>query len=238
MQGYARDRVPSVTWTDREVKAFTQVGVEPGEWVEVMILVLAGDCTVVAARDAASSDRASSISCSAAAHASRTSAPPPSPSTTCAERALRHPLDGPGNAVMPGACDRFTVSARAGRFTVSSRDPAPRQNCVPPKAPVAGHRRRREQTRGPLPAGQARGDGRRATSNACRLSCRGVLRGHVAGTHRLPGLDGDDPAGAVQGPPHGCEAALARGLTGRRPGFGTGGAVGVFRRRGSRPPAW
>jgi hypothetical protein len=78
VQAYARDRVTSVTWTDREVKAFTQVGVEPGEWVEVMILVLAGDCTVVVARDAASSDRVSSISCSAAAHASRTSAPPPS----------------------------------------------------------------------------------------------------------------------------------------------------------------
>lgn len=45
-------------------------------------------------------------------------------------------------------------------------------------------------------------------------------------------------AGAVQGPPHGCEAALARGLTGRRPRFGIGGAVGVFRRRGSRPPAY
>ncbi|MFF5139190.1 fibronectin type III-like domain-contianing protein [Streptomyces sp. NPDC013157] len=112
MQAYARDRVTSVTWTDREVKAFTRVGVEPGERVEVMILVLAGDCTVVAARDAASSDRVSSIPCSAAAHASRTSAPPPSPSTT--ERALRHPLDGPGNAVMPGACERFTVSARDG----------------------------------------------------------------------------------------------------------------------------
>ncbi|MFH8663147.1 hypothetical protein [Streptomyces afghaniensis] len=25
-----------MTWTDREVKAFTQGGVEPGEWVEVM----------------------------------------------------------------------------------------------------------------------------------------------------------------------------------------------------------
>jgi hypothetical protein len=86
VQAYTRDRVTSVTWTDREVKAFTQVGVEPGEWVEVMILVLAGDCTVVVARDAASSDRVSSISCSAAAHASRTSAPPPSPSTTCAEQ--------------------------------------------------------------------------------------------------------------------------------------------------------
>ncbi|MCT9080745.1 fibronectin type III-like domain-contianing protein [Streptomyces fulvoviolaceus] len=70
VQAHARDRVTSVTWTDREVKAFTQVGVEPGEWVEVMILVLAGDCTVVVARDAASSDRVSSISCSAAAHAS------------------------------------------------------------------------------------------------------------------------------------------------------------------------
>ncbi|WP_415924078.1 glycoside hydrolase family 3 protein [Streptomyces sp. ID05-47C] len=45
-------------------------------------------------------------------------------------------------------------------------------------------------------------------------------------------------AGAVQGPPHGCEAALARWLPGRRPGFGIGGAVGVFRRRGSRSPAW
>ncbi|MFJ4539971.1 fibronectin type III-like domain-contianing protein [Streptomyces tibetensis] len=93
VQAYARDRVTRMTWTDREVKAFTQVGVEPGERVEVMILVLAGDCTVVA-RDAASSDRVSSISCSTAAHASRTSAPPPSPSTTCAERALRHPLTG------------------------------------------------------------------------------------------------------------------------------------------------
>ncbi|MEU2427355.1 hypothetical protein ABZ619_41270 [Streptomyces sp. NPDC007851] len=82
VQAYARDRVTSVTWTDPEVKAFAQAGVEPGGWVEVMILVLAGDCTVVAARDAASSDRVSSISCSAAAHASRTSAPPPSPSTT------------------------------------------------------------------------------------------------------------------------------------------------------------
>jgi len=50
-QAYARDRVTSATWTDREVKAFTQVGVEPGEWVEVMILVPAGDCTVVVARD-------------------------------------------------------------------------------------------------------------------------------------------------------------------------------------------
>ncbi|MDQ0681064.1 hypothetical protein QF032_008037 [Streptomyces achromogenes] len=33
------------------MNAFTQVGVEPGEWVEVMILVPAGDCTVVVARD-------------------------------------------------------------------------------------------------------------------------------------------------------------------------------------------
>ena len=43
----------------------------------------------------------------------------------------------------------------------------------------------------------------------------------------------------VQAPPHGCEAALARWATGRpRPGSGIGGAAGVLRRRGSRPPAW
>ncbi|GHC94721.1 fibronectin type III-like domain-contianing protein [Streptomyces violaceochromogenes] len=52
VQAYARDRVTSVTWTDREVKAFTQVGVEPGERVEVMIVVLAGDCTVAPAAQA------------------------------------------------------------------------------------------------------------------------------------------------------------------------------------------
>lgn len=219
------------------MKAFTHVDVEPGEWVEVMILVPAGDCTLVAARDAASSDRVSSISCSAAAHASRTSAPPPSPSTTCTERALRHPLDGPGNAVTPGACDRFTVSARDGTLHGLFVRPGTETKLRAAESPVAGHRRRREQTCGPLPAGQARGDGRGTTNNGCRLPCRGALRGHVPVRTGCPGST-VMTAQAVQGPPHGCEAALARRLTGRRPRFGIGGAVGVFRRRGSRPPAW
>ncbi|WP_217241754.1 hypothetical protein [Streptomyces sp. AC555_RSS877] len=100
-----------MTWTDREVKAFTQVGVEPGERVEVMIVVLAGDCTVVA-RDAASSERMSSnlllgsssrivdllSTAFTVDHLHRASAT----------------ASGPGSAVMPGACDRFTVSARDG----------------------------------------------------------------------------------------------------------------------------
>jgi hypothetical protein len=97
VQAYARDRVTSVTWTAREVKAFTQVGVEPGERVEVMILFLAGDCTVVVARDAASSDRVSSISCSAAARASRTSAPPPSHKIACRRKSRSPTTAGDGS---------------------------------------------------------------------------------------------------------------------------------------------
>ncbi|MFI1035493.1 glycoside hydrolase family 3 N-terminal domain-containing protein [Streptomyces sp. NPDC020951] len=47
VQAYVRDRVTSVTWADRELKTFTQVDVQPGDSVEVEILVPATDCTLV-----------------------------------------------------------------------------------------------------------------------------------------------------------------------------------------------
>ncbi len=47
MQAYVTDTVTSVTWADRELKAFTQVTIQPGESVDVEITVPAGACSIV-----------------------------------------------------------------------------------------------------------------------------------------------------------------------------------------------
>lgn len=50
VQAYIRDEVTSASWADRELKAFTQVWVQPGESVEVEVRVPVDDCTIVDAR--------------------------------------------------------------------------------------------------------------------------------------------------------------------------------------------
>lgn len=47
VQAYIRDEVTSVSWADRELKAFTQAWVQPGESVEVEVTVPVADCTIV-----------------------------------------------------------------------------------------------------------------------------------------------------------------------------------------------
>jgi beta-glucosidase len=49
VQAYVSDLVTSVTWADRELKAYRQVTVPPGESVEVVIEVPASACTLVTA---------------------------------------------------------------------------------------------------------------------------------------------------------------------------------------------
>ncbi|MFD6816744.1 glycoside hydrolase family 3 N-terminal domain-containing protein [Microbacterium sp. NPDC060132] len=47
VQVYVRDEVTSVSWTDRELKAYRQVDVSPGESVRVRVEVPAAECTIV-----------------------------------------------------------------------------------------------------------------------------------------------------------------------------------------------
>jgi beta-glucosidase len=47
VQAYVSDRVTSVSWADKELKAFRQVDVAPGESVRVAIEVPVADCTIV-----------------------------------------------------------------------------------------------------------------------------------------------------------------------------------------------
>lgn len=50
VQVYVSDKVTSVSWADRELKAFTQVRVEPGKSVTVELELPAAACTIVDAR--------------------------------------------------------------------------------------------------------------------------------------------------------------------------------------------
>jgi len=47
VQAYVSDRVTSVTWAERELKAFTQVDLAPGDSVTVEIALPASDCSIV-----------------------------------------------------------------------------------------------------------------------------------------------------------------------------------------------
>ena len=47
VQVYVSDLVTSVTWADKELKAFTQVRLDPGEQRDVEITLPAGSCTIV-----------------------------------------------------------------------------------------------------------------------------------------------------------------------------------------------
>ena len=47
VQAYVTDTVTSVTWADRELKAFTQATIQPGASVDVEITVPAGACSIV-----------------------------------------------------------------------------------------------------------------------------------------------------------------------------------------------
>lgn len=47
VQAYVRDRVTSISWTDRELKAYRHVDLAPGEQVTVEIEVAASECTIV-----------------------------------------------------------------------------------------------------------------------------------------------------------------------------------------------
>ncbi|KYK00085.1 glycoside hydrolase family 3 N-terminal domain-containing protein [Microbacterium sp. CH1] len=49
VQAYVRDEVTSVSWTDRELKAFRQADLAPGESARVRIEVPVADCTIVTA---------------------------------------------------------------------------------------------------------------------------------------------------------------------------------------------
>ncbi len=50
VQAYVSDVVTSVSWTDKELKGFTQVSIAPGETVTARIDVPVADCTIVDAR--------------------------------------------------------------------------------------------------------------------------------------------------------------------------------------------
>ena len=52
VQAYITDTVASVTWANKELKAFAQATVEPGEVKDVEISISAGDCSVVNAAGA------------------------------------------------------------------------------------------------------------------------------------------------------------------------------------------
>ncbi len=52
VQVYVRDVVTSVSWTDRELKAYRQVDLAPGETARVRVEVLVSDCTIVDASGA------------------------------------------------------------------------------------------------------------------------------------------------------------------------------------------
>jgi beta-glucosidase len=47
VQVYVRDAVTSVSWTDKELKAYRQVDIEPGESVRVRLELPVADCTIV-----------------------------------------------------------------------------------------------------------------------------------------------------------------------------------------------
>ena len=47
VQAYIADTVTSVTWAERELKAFTQAAVAPGESVEVEVAIPAAECSLV-----------------------------------------------------------------------------------------------------------------------------------------------------------------------------------------------
>jgi beta-glucosidase len=47
VQAYVRDLVTSASWADRELKAFTQVTLAPGEAADVVLEVPVADCTIV-----------------------------------------------------------------------------------------------------------------------------------------------------------------------------------------------
>ncbi|WP_407361397.1 glycoside hydrolase family 3 N-terminal domain-containing protein [Microbacterium sp. LBN7] len=47
VQVYVRDAVTSVTWTDKELKTYRQVDIEPGESVRVRLELPVADCTIV-----------------------------------------------------------------------------------------------------------------------------------------------------------------------------------------------
>jgi len=50
VQAYVSDRVTSVSWAEKELKAFRQVSIAPGESVRVTIDVPVADCSLVDAR--------------------------------------------------------------------------------------------------------------------------------------------------------------------------------------------
>ena len=50
VQVYVRDEVTSVSWADRELKAYRQVDLAPGESARVRIEVPVADCTIVDAK--------------------------------------------------------------------------------------------------------------------------------------------------------------------------------------------
>jgi beta-glucosidase len=47
VQAYVTDTITSVTWAERELKAFTQASVEPGESVDVELIIPAAECSIV-----------------------------------------------------------------------------------------------------------------------------------------------------------------------------------------------
>ena len=47
VQVYVRDRVTSVSWADKELKAYQRVTLAPGEATVVELSVAAADCTIV-----------------------------------------------------------------------------------------------------------------------------------------------------------------------------------------------
>ena len=51
VQAYISDLVTSVSWTDKELKAYKQVALAPGESAKVEIDIPVSDCTIVDARE-------------------------------------------------------------------------------------------------------------------------------------------------------------------------------------------
>jgi len=49
VQAYVRDVVTSVTWADKELKAWTQVEIAPGKSVRVRLSIPAAACSIVTA---------------------------------------------------------------------------------------------------------------------------------------------------------------------------------------------
>jgi hypothetical protein len=65
VQVYVRDVVTSASWTDKELKAYRQVQLAPGESARVRLELPVGDCTIVDAEGSAASSPARSSSWSA-----------------------------------------------------------------------------------------------------------------------------------------------------------------------------